>query len=280
MSNSVTTRRHLTTFICAGIVSVLLSGTAFADTVTVAAAGDIAKANSPGTAQRKTASLITDVIRPARVLVLGDAQYEHGEYRQFLNSYHPTWGVFRSTTAPVPGNHEYETTNAAGYFQYFSSVLAQYGSTATDPKKGYYSFNLGDWHIVALNTNCSVSGISCSTERSWLSADLQADTHRCELVFAHHANSSLAGVAASKGVELYLNGHRHAYERWDEGFGKAIRQFVVGTGGKSTGTPKSGADAKFKGYGVLKLQLNALDYSWSFIDVGRTVRDSGTGTCS
>ncbi len=280
MRCSAPNHRRITSLLCVVIVSVLLSGTASAATVTVAAAGDIAKANSPNTAQRKTASLITDVIHPTSVLMLGDAQYERGEYAQFLKSYDPTWGVFRSITAPVPGNHEYETPNAAGYFQYFSSVLTQYGSTATDPRKGYYSFNLGDWHIVALNTNCSVSGISCTEERSWLKADLQADDHLCELAIAHHSNKSFASVLASEGAELYLNGHRHTYERWDRGFGLPIRQFVVGTGGKSSGTPKATADAGFKGFGVLKLQLDAANYSWSFLDVARTVRDSGTGTCS
>jgi hypothetical protein len=253
---------------------------ASAATVTVAAAGDIAKPNSPGSAQRQTASLVTDVIHPSRVLMLGDAQYERGEYSQFLRSYDPTWGAFRSITAPVPGNHEYETSGAAGYFQYFGSVLSAYGSTATDPKKGYYSFDLGDWHIVAVNTNCSVSGISCTAERSWLRSDLQADGHRCELVFGHHPTKSLASVAASEGAELYLNGHRHVYERWDRGFGLPIRQFVVGTGGKSAGPPKAAADAGFRGYGVLRLTLNATSYAWSFIDVGRTVRDSGSSSCA
>lgn len=165
------------------------------------------------------------------------------------------------------------------YFQYCSSVLSGDGATAGDPTKGYFSFNLGDWHIVVLNTNCSASGVNCGAQRSWLKADLQADGHLCELAIAHHPTKSLASIVASHGGELYLNGHRHLYERWDEGFGLPIGQFVVGTGGKSTGTPKPGADSGFKGYGVLKLQLNAANYSWSFIDVGRTVRDSGSASC-
>lgn len=272
--------RHLVALACSIAICIALPGTAAAATVTVAAAGDIAKANAPGTAQRQTANLITGVIKPQRVLVLGDAQYEHGEYNQFLSSYDPTWGVFRSITAPVPGNHEYETTNAAGFFQYFSSVLSPYGSTATDPKKGYYAFNLGDWHIVGLNTNCSVSGISCASEKSWLKADLQADGHVCELGFAHHPSTSFASVLASQGVELMVVGHRHVYERWDDVSGYSIRQLIVGTGGRSLGTPNAAADAEVRAYGVAKLTLNAASYSWSFIDVSGKVRDSGSDTCS
>ena len=266
--------------VCSIVVGMTLPEVASAATVTVAAAGDIAKANSPGTAQRQTADLITGVIKPQRVLVLGDAQYEHGEYNQFLNSYHPTWGVFRSTTSPVPGNHEYETPNAAGYFQYFSSVLSPYGSTATDPTKGYYAFDLGDWHIVGLNTNCSVSGINCTAQRSWLKSNLQADGHVCELAFAHHPSKSFANVLASQGVELMVVGHRHVYERWDNVYGFSIRQLIVGTGGRSLGSPRAEADAEVRAYGVAKLQLNATDYSWSFIDVAGKVRDSGSDTCS
>ena len=261
------------------VVGTSLTGAASAGTVTVAAAGDIAKEDSPGTAQGQTASLITDVIHPNRVLMLGDAQYPHGELSQFLSSYDPTWGAFRSITAPVPGNHEYETPGAAGYFQYFNSVLTPYGWRATNPRRGFYSFNMGSWHIVALNTNCSDSGIDCAIEKTWLEADLQADDHTCQLAIAHHAKIGFARILAGQGAELYLNGHRHAYERWNRGFGLPIRRFVVGTGGKSAGPPDPEADKGFRGYGVLKLDLHAGSYGWSFIDVGRSVRDSGTGRC-
>jgi hypothetical protein len=272
-------RRAAALLACTIATCIVLCGTAWAATVTVAAAGDIAKANNPGTAQRQTADVITSVIHPARVLVLGDAQYERGEYSQFLKSYHPTWGSFRSTSAPVPGNHEYETAGAGGYFQYFSSVLSAYGSAAADPKKGYYSFNLGDWHIVALNTNCSASGVNCSAERSWLKSDLQADGHTCELAFSHHPTKSFAQVLAGGGVELMLSGHRHTYERWDRVYGLPIRQLIVGTGGRSLGSPRSGADAGVRAYGVAELELRASDYSWSFLDVGGDERDSGSSSC-
>ena len=252
--------------------------TANAETVTVATAGDIARI-TPGTPQQQTADLISGM-GASKVLVSGDEQYEHGEYANFLQSYDPTWGVFNNIAAPVPGNHEYETPNAAGYFQYFADVLAPYGPTATDPTKGYYSFNVGDWHVVGLNSTCNAPGVSCSAQRSWLRADLEADSHLCEAVFYHAAsNKGIANTSVSQGVDLLLASHRHVYERWDQKFGLAIRQLIVGTGGKSLGTPATTADAGVKAYGVAKLTLDAAGYSWEFIDIAGSVRDSGSDTC-
>ena len=264
---------------CALVMTLVTTPIAHAATITVVAAGDIARI-SPATPQRQTASLISGM-GASKVLVLGDEQYEHGEYSNFLRSYDPTWGAFNNIAAPIPGNHEYETYKAAGYFRYFASVLSPYGATATDPTKGYYSFNVGNWHIVALNSNCTAPGVSCTAQRSWLMADLQADGHLCELVFYHYpAQKGFATAAASQGVELALAGHGHTYERWDEKFGLNLRQLVVGTGGKSLTTPASGADAGVKAYGVAKLTLNASSYSWQFVDVAGRVRDSGSDTCA
>jgi acid phosphatase type 7 len=249
-----------------------------AATVTVATAGDIAKV-FPGTQQTKTANLISGM-GASKVLVLGDAQYEQGEYENFLRSYDPTWGVFNNIAAPVPGNHEYLTPNAAGYFQYFANVLSPYGATATDPTKAYYSFNVGDWHVVAMNSNCGVDGVSCSQQRAWLRADLEADTHLCEIVFAHHpSQQGFANTAATYGADLLLAGHKHVYERWDHKFGLDIRQLIVGTGGRSLGTPADNADAAVKAFGVAKLTLRAERYAWQFIDIAGAVRDSGSDTC-
>ena len=250
--------------------------TAHAETVTVATAGDIARI-TPGTPQQQTADLILGM-GVSKVLVSGDEQYEHGEYANFLASYDPTWGVFNNIAAPVPGNHEYETPNAAGYFQYFANVLAPYGPTATDPTKGYYSFSVGDWHVVGLNSNCAA--VSCSAQRSWLKADLQADSHLCEAVFYHAAsNKGIANTSVSQGVDLLLASHRHVYERWDRKFGLNIRQLVVGTGGRSLGTPAATADAGVRAYGVARLTLDAAGYSWQFIDIAGAVRDFGSDTC-
>ncbi|MDH4112436.1 MAG: metallophosphoesterase [Actinomycetota bacterium] len=247
-------------------------------TVTIAAAGDIARANAPGTPQQQTAALITGTIQPSKVLALGDTQYEHGEYTQYTKSYDPSWGAFKSITAPVVGNHEYETAGADGYFRYFATQLAQYQSSASDPTNGAYSFDIGAWHVVGLNSNCAV--ISCSAQINWLKQDLQADSHLCELVMYHHAGrKSLAKAANAQGVDLILAGHKHTYERWDRVFGLNVRQFTVGTGGKSAGTPSSSADAGVQAYGVLRLDLSGSGYTWSFLDVARRVRDSGSGSC-
>ncbi len=246
--------------------------------MTVATAGDVARI-SIGDPQVRTAALI-ESMDPAKLLVLGDAQYEHGEYANFLRSYGPTWGAFDAIAAPVPGNHEYETPSAAGYFEYFDASLAPYGPSATDPAKGYYSFDLGDWHVVALNSNCGVAVVSCTAQRTWLKADLAADDHLCEVVYFHHAGQKgFAQIAANYGVDLALAGHRHAYERWNKRFGLNLRMLVVGTGGKSLGAPANGADVGIKAFGVAKLTLNAADYSWEFIDIAGAVRDSGSDTC-
>ena len=272
-------RSRCTLAVSAIVVSVLASTpAAAADTVTVATAGDIAR-TTIGDPQVRTAGLIADM-NPTMVFVLGDAQYEHGEYANFTRSYGPTWGDFDPIAAPVPGNHEYETPNASGYFNYFAGVLDGFGSTASIPSKGYYSFDVGDWHVVALNSNCAVAGISCTEQRSWLRADLEADTHRCEIVFFHHAGQkAFAQTSANLGVDLALAGHRHAYERWDRRFGLNLRMLIVGTGGKSLGSPASGANVGIKAYGVAELTLNAADYSWRFVDIGGNVRDAGTGNC-
>jgi acid phosphatase type 7 len=251
--------------------------TARAATVTVAAAGDIAAPDAAGKRQTQTAALITNVIQPARVLVLGDEQYPHGEYSQFLASYDPTWGVFNGISAPVPGNHEYDTPGAAGYFQYFSSVLSPFGSTATDPSKGYYSFNLGDWHVVAINSNCFA--IDCPAELSWLKQDLATDTHVCEVAFYHHPIKKFAKPLAAQGVDLALVAHKHVYERWDDVFDLNLRELIIGTGGKSLGTIDPAADAEVAAFGVAKVTLNARNYSWSFIDVAGSTRDSGSDSC-
>jgi len=247
-------------------------------TVTVAAAGDIARAGHPGTPQKQTAHLITSVIHPSRVLMLGDAQYKHGEYDQFMHSYDPTWGTFKNITDPVLGNHEYETAGAGGYFRYFAGQLAGRGSAASDPRAGNYSFEIGDWHIVALNSNCHFA--NCNAQATWLRNDMASDSHMCQLVMFHDPNqSSFLSAAAATRADLVLAGHEHRYERWDRIHGLNLRLLIVGTGGDSSGAPNPRADAEFKGYGVLQLDLAPTGYSWKFIDVGGRTRDSGSASC-
>ena len=277
MGETMRNRKVLSACVIAVALAVMAPA-AQAATVTVAAAGDIARKDAPGTPQTQTADLITNRINPSKVFVLGDEQYEAGEFSQFQVSYDPTWGAFKAMSAPVPGNHEYLTPGAAGYFQYFDSELSGYGASAIDPSRGYYSFDVGDWHIAALNSNCSV--VDCLVERTWLKQDLASDDHLCELAFYHHSNNKgFAKRMALSGGELVLAGHVHTYERFDNVFGLAIRQIVAGTGGHSVRLPDPAADAGVKAYGVLKLKLEASKYSWSFIDVNGNVRDSGSDTC-
>lgn len=230
-------------------------------------------------------------------LALGDLQYENGTFEAFQASYDPTWGRVKDITRPAPGNHEYNTPLAAGYYQYF-------GAAAGDPAKGYYSYDIGSWHFVALNSNCGV--VSCdagSEQEQWLRADLAAHPTACTIAYWHHplfssgehgANPSVAPLYAAAdelGVDVVLNGHDHHYE-WFEpqdasGTPSAdgIRQFVVGTGGKNhyvaTRAAANSAVSETNTYGVLELTLHADRYEWRFVaEAGATFRDAGSADCN
>jgi hypothetical protein len=232
------------------------------------------------------------------VLVLGDLQYNNGELANFNAYYNPTWGRFKAITYPTPGNHEYNTPNAAGYYAYF-------GARAGDPTKGYYSFDLGEWHIISLNSNCGdVSCSATSTQVTWLKADLLANTKKCVLAFFHHprfnsgathGNSTSVtpfwdALYAAK-ADLVLSGHEHIYERFDPqtpaGVADAtngIRSWVVGTGGRAlygldTAEPNS-AVRNASTFGILTLTLKPAGYAWKFVPIaGQTFTDMGSGVC-
>jgi len=231
-------------------------------------------------------------------LGLGDQQYENGTFDAFMASYDLSWGRVKSITKPVPGNHEYDTANAAGYYQYF-------GSAAGDPAKGYYSYNIGEWHVVALNSNCGV--VSCaqgSAQETWLRADLAANPTRCALVYWHHplyssgqrgGNPDLRALyqaAYDGGVDVALAGHEHQYERFapQDALGnldaaRGIRQFVVGTGGKSfypIGTVRPNSERRITDtHGILEMTLQPDRYTWNFVpEAGRTVTDAGIQACN
>jgi len=238
-----------------------------AATVTVAAAGDIARA-SFGTPQQQTADLVTG-FNPTAVFALGDEQYPHGALSDFQRYYDASWGAFKSITNPIPGNHEYETSGAQGYYAYF-------GAAAGDPSKGYYSFNIGDWHVVALNSECK--HINCPAEKTWMRADLSADNQLCEVAIYHRTGLSWPRkIMEAAGGDLALAGHNHVYERWAPESG--LVRFTVGTGGDSLGTPDPHATVGIATYGVLELTLQTSSYSWSFVDTDGVVRDSGSDTC-
>jgi len=270
------------------------------DTFTLVGAGDIVGCSDPSGA-RATAKLIDAI--PGTVFAAGDLAYQHGTYEEFVKCYGPTWGRFKARTRPTPGNHEYNGATATGYFRYWDG-------RAGDPGKGYYSYDLGSWHIVVLNTNCGSKELGgCaegSPEETWLKQDLAAHPAACTLAYGHHAlfSSGLLPKHAEHPelrafwqdlydahADLILAGHEHSYERFapqnpegnpDPEHG--IREIVVGTGGRShtpLGYAKPNSEVRDdKTYGVLKLTLSPGKYSWEFIPVpGKTFRDSGEGIC-
>lgn len=262
----------------------------------IAAAGDIAC--RPGQAvtasacrQRATAALLPGA---DRVLTLGDNQYDSGLLNEYQGSYDPTWGQYKAETAPVPGNHEYRSGSAAGYFTYF-------GALAGTPSKSWYSYDLGTWHLIALNSTVPMN--QGSPQNVWLEADLAAHPAACTLAYWHYPLYSAGGYAPGIGksrpvwvdllrarADLVLNGHEHHYERWapmdqsGQPSATGIREIVVGTGGKAHGsvvTPGVSGLEAFDGthFGVLRVTLRPRSYQWAFTGEGGAVLDSGTTTC-
>lgn len=266
-----------------------------AGSVTIVAAGDIAEC--PGEDDRATAELVDGI--DGTVLALGDEAYNRGSTSNYEKCYAPTWGRFKDRTRPVPGNHEYLTEGAGGYFGY-------YGDAAGDPGKGYYSYDLGRWHLVALNSNCGKIG-GCdadSPQVRWLKEDLAANAERCTLAYWHYPRFSSGEEHGSMpqvgplwealydaDADVVLSAHEHNYERFapqDPG-GRAdergIREFVVGTGGGEEnypiGVPIANSEVRNDTTdGVLKLTLRDGGYDWRFVPVaGGTFADSGAAEC-
>ena len=271
-----------------------------AQTFTLVGAGDIASCQQLEGATA-TAKLIEQI--PGTVFAAGDLAYEQGTPEEFKNCYDKTWGEFKDRTKPALGNHEYGYRAAAGYFAYW-------GAQAGPAGKGYYSYDLHDWHIVVLNTNCNVKAMGgCDTgspEETWLQSDLAKHRKACILAYGHHPLFS-SGLLQSHALhprvrpfwedlyaahaDLILAGHEHSYERFapqdpqgnpDPAHG--IREIVVGTGGRShspLGAPTANSEVQnWKTYGVLKLTLSRGKYHWEFVPIeGQTFHDSGDGVC-
>jgi hypothetical protein len=263
--------------------------------VVLIGAGDIADCSNLAGAEA-TAKLLE--ANPGTVMALGDLAYPEGTAENF-KCYDKTWGRVKDRTRPAVGNHEFHSIGATYYFQYF-------GVAAGDPKTGYYSYDLGSWHIVVLNSECKEIG-GCeagSPEEKWLRADLAAHPAGCTLAYFHkprfssglnHGNDPEVGAfwqaLYDYNAELILNGHDHDYERFapQDPNGNAdpkrgIREFVVGTGGKNHrefGVQKSNSEVRNNDtFGVLKLTLKATGYDWKFIpEAGKTFTDSGSGSC-
>lgn len=276
--------------------------------VVVAAAGDIAcdpkhaaykgGAGTPTECRQGATSDLVLAMKPAKVLVLGDIQYEVGRLAAFQESYDKSWGRFKKNSLPAPGNHEYGTGVTRGYFEYFGP---KYGTK----RKSWYSTDVGGWHVISLNSNCAQIG-GCqkgSAQEKWLRADLAASKAKCTLAIMHHPRwtSGLHGnstqvdglwrTLAEAGADVVLAGHDHHYERLapldaagrvDEA--KGMRSFVVGTGGRSLypsfGRATGSEVRDSQTFGVLKLTLSPASYAWEFVAVpGESFTDSGSGSC-
>ena len=252
------------------------------DTAVVVGAGDISSCSQNN--DTKTANLLANI--PGTVVALGDNVYENGTLTEYNNCYGPTWGQYKSRTKPVPGNHEYQTSGAAGYYNYFGVSK-------------YYAYNLGAWRVYALNSEIDVS--ATSTQVTWLKNDLAANPKYCVLAYWHRPRWSSSGamdtrmqtiwaILADAKAEVVLSGHAHNYERFAQmnkngtTINPGLRQFVVGTGGNGHsgfGTILSSSRARNAStYGVIKLTLKPGGYDWKFVPItGQTYTDSGSTSC-
>ena len=268
----------------------------------VVAAGDIACApnddpSADSCQQMATSDLLVDG-DAWLVLTTGDNQYEDGELDDFQASYSASWGRVKAITRPTPGNHDYHVTDARDYYAYFGPLAGERG-------KGYFSTDVGGWHIIALNSNCGEVG-GCgegSPQEEWLRDDLAAHPSTCTLAYWHHPrfSSGYHGSSTSSaafwqalyeaGADVVLNGHDHSYERFapqdpDQASDPSgIREFVVGTGGKSLydfERPEPNSEVRSSDtFGVLELTLHDDGYDWRFVPAaGGSFEDSGSGTCS
>jgi hypothetical protein len=273
----------------------------------VATAGDIACNSSVPESgechQLATSDLLVNATLDA-VFTLGDNQYPTGLLADFQAYYGPTWGRELAITHPSAGNHEYDSPDATGYYAYF-------GAAAGDPTKGYYSLDIGTWHVIVLNSNCSmidfgpaVDGCAKqSPQEVWLRNDLRTHHTTCSLALWHHPrfssgpNGNTLAVSAFwqdlyRGrVDVALNGHDHLFERFAPQDPRAhadplhgIRQFIVGTGGKSHDpirTPQPNSEVRDNtSFGVLQLTLHPTSFDWVFLpEAGSSFTDSGSGTC-
>ena len=260
---------------------------------TMLAAGDIADCASQG--DEATAGLLDEL--PGMIAALGDIAYPEGRPQDF-RCYDASWGRFKARTRPAVGNHEYLTAKASGYFDYF-------GTAAGDRTRGYYSYDLGSWHVAVLNSNCSRVG-GCqrgSPQERWLRADLAASSARCAVAYWHHPLFSSGNHGAhpnvrplwdalyEAGAELVLVGHDHIYERFapqtpagHADAARGIREFMVGTGGKNhtrIRRPQPNSEVRNDTtFGILQLTLRPTSYSWRFVpEAGKTFTDAGSSAC-
>lgn len=265
-------------------------------TATVIAAGDIGWCDPPGARTRAPAPAVAQTARlieglDGQVILAGDLAYLHGTPEDFIRCFEPSWGQFRRRWRPVPGNHEYETPNAAGYFQYF-------GEAAGSGGRSYYSFRAGDWLVLMLNSNIPAG--AGSEQFQFVRSELQSRASLCTMAVWHHPLFSsgpngpnafmrdMWGLLHEGGADVVVAAHDHLYER----FGKqnvdavsdagGIRQFIVGTGGANLYAFQGKArnsQVQVSAHGVLRLTLHSTNYEWAFLQVDGTLGDTGADNC-
>jgi hypothetical protein len=270
----------------------------------IAAAGDISPTSSNAGNKRTSDLLVANP--PTRVLTLGDNQYPDGALADLNAYYSPTWGRLKSITSPALGNHDQHLAVAnQGFWPFFGPAAGAQG-------KGFYSYDLGAWHLIALNSGCGSSSSapnspSCavgSEQERWLRSDLAAHSNKCTLAYWHHSRFSTSTTSGATpavqpfvqaaydyGVDVILNGHAHVYERFapqnpsaQSDATRGFRQFTVGTGGVglySFGSPAANSEVRYNGgFGVLRVTLRSDRYEWRYeSEAGKTFTDSGSTLC-
>jgi len=272
----------------------LLQATLFSEEAILVGAGDIAICGSPG--MEATAKLLDEI--PGTIFTAGDNSNEEGSQANYMECFDPAWGRHKQRIYPAVGNHDYLTLNGMPYFAYF-------GERAGDPDKAYYSFPLGAWRVIVLNSLCEYAGGcgSDSPQMEWLIAELEANATQCTVAIWHYplfTSGQRGGNAVVRpfwqvlyeaGAEIIINGHDHHYERFasQDPSGRldperGIRQFIIGTGGagvRPIGEIAANSEERILyTYGVLKLTLRSDSYNWEFIpQAGMGATDSGSGVC-
>ena len=258
--------------------------------------GDIASCWSSG--DEATARLLDTT--PGVIGIVGDTEQNNATAPEFKGCYDATWGRHNARTRPAVGDHEYRVADATGYFDYF-------GSRAGPRLKGWYSYDLGNWHIVVLNSNCELIG-GCgpgSEQYEWLQQDLHQNAGDCVGAYVHHPRWSAGALHGDQtrvapfwdllyeySAEFVYGGNDHTYQRFapqtPAGLvdrDKGLRQFVLGTGGTQhypLTAPKPNTEVQHTGtFGVMRFTLHANSYDWRFLpQAGRSFTDSGSTDCS
>ena len=270
------------------------------DSIVFVGAGDIAECPTQGDEQ--TAELIDEVVADhpdAVVFTTGDNAYDGGSLEEYEACYGPSWGRHKDRTHPAVGNHDFRQTKAAGYSEYWGDAAGPFDLY-------YYSYDLGDWHVVVLNSECHRVGCEFDSgdgdQVEWLEADLEASAARCTIAIWHHPRWSSGRYGTDEeydtfwrvlydhGAEIVLNGHEHLYERFeplnpdgDVDEARGIHQFTVGTGGANLRRfheIERHSAARSSEHGILQLTLEGDGFDWEFVPVeGASFADSGSGSC-